>query len=259
MNLKNQIDNYLQTNYKKIERIRTTVPNFRWKSISDEVGQGLSPEYIRDRFRKIRLLNDDSILEKDCPKRKLFIDIETSFNIVSSWRIGSKINLGHDNIIQERKIICICYSFEDEDIIHKLHWDNEQNDSKMLSEFSKILDEADILVGHNSDRFDFKFLRTRCIYNGIPFPNKLQTLDTLKMARNSFYFNNNKLDYIAKFLEIGEKVNTGGLELWNKIILNKDQEALNSMIDYCKNDVKITKEVYKKLQKYVPIRKFRDL
>ena len=258
MHLKETVDEFLQTNFEQIENWRQTLPNFRWKLIADEVGEGLSSEYVRNRFRKIRNVRDENILDKDTPKKILFVDLESSYNLVSSWRIGNKVRLNHDNIIQERKIICISYSLENEEKVHTLYWNSEQCDAKMLLEFVKVLEKVDILCGHNSDSFDFKFIRTRCAYHGIPFPNKLKTIDTLKMARNSFYFNNNKLDYISKFLGVGEKVSTGGLPLWDAIILHKDKEALKTMISYCENDVRITKEVYKKLQKYVPIKKFRD-
>ena len=41
--------------------------------------------------------------------RRLYFDCETSPNIVYSWRIGYKIELSHDSIIEERRIICISY------------------------------------------------------------------------------------------------------------------------------------------------------
>ena len=47
------------------------------------------------------------IAYKNRPKKILFFDIETSFNICWSWSIGRKISLSDDNILEERKIICI--------------------------------------------------------------------------------------------------------------------------------------------------------
>ena len=40
------------------------------------------------------------ILHAHTPIKRLFWDIETSPNVVLSWRIGYKINLDHDNILQ---------------------------------------------------------------------------------------------------------------------------------------------------------------
>lgn len=255
MSLQKRVDDYLIVNYTKIENDRNTLDKFRWKPISDKIGEGLSPEYIRNRFRVIRKQNDDTIIDIDTPKVKLFIDIETSFNIVFSWGLGNKVRLTPENIIEERKIICISYAFENQ-TARTLSWHNG-DESKMLIEFAKVLAKADIIIGHNSDAFDIKHLRTRFIYHGIPFPTKLQTIDTLKMARANFKFNSNKLDYIAKYLNVGEKQETGGVDLWKKIILQNDKEALKKMVSYCENDVNILQKVYHRLQEFTQVKKFR--
>ena len=183
--------------------------------------------------------------------KRLFFDIETSPNIGLFWSSGYRLTVSHENIIKERSIICICYKWADEKEVYSLTWDKNQNDKKLLQEFIKIVNEADELIGHNSDKFDLPWIRTRCLYHRIPvFPN-YSTLDTLKNARSKFKFNSNKLDYIAKFLGVGEKIHTG-YDLWKKIVLEKDKEALSQMVEYCKNDVTILEKVYKELSNYMP-------
>jgi len=197
------------------------------------------------------------IEEKNKPKRILFFDIETSFNQVCSWQIGRKINLSPENILVERKIITICYKFSDSDKVHSLTWDNNQNDKKMLERFSKIMDSADIICGHNSDAFDTKHIRTRCMYHSISLSPKYNSIDTLKLARSGFKMNSNKLDYIGQYLGEGQKIDTGGLQLWKDVILKKDKKALNTMINYCCGDVLLLEKVYKRLQKFSSSKKFK--
>jgi DNA polymerase III epsilon subunit-like protein len=183
--------------------------------------------------------------------KRLFFDIETSPNIGLFWAAGYKKNISPDNIIKERAIICIAYKWADDDKTYVLTWDKDQNDKSLLEKFIKIANEADELIGHNGDRFDLAWIRTRCLYHRIPvFPN-YTTLDTLKSARSKFYFNSNKLDYIAKFLGVGEKIHTG-YDLWKNIVLNKDAAALKEMSEYCKNDVVILEKVYNELANYLP-------
>lgn len=183
--------------------------------------------------------------------KRLFFDIETSPNIGLFWTAGYRQTISPDNIIKERAIICICYKWADEEEVHYLTWDNKQDDKKILEKFIKIANEADELVGHNGDKFDLPWIRTRCIYHNIPvFPNYV-TIDTLKSARSKFKFNSNKLDYIAKFLGIGEKIHTG-YDLWKKIVLEKDKEALDSMVTYCQNDVVLLEKVYNRMSSYIP-------
>jgi DNA polymerase elongation subunit (family B) len=182
--------------------------------------------------------------------KRLFFDIETSPNIVYSWRIGYNLNITPDCIIDERKIICISYKWEDKDKIHTLTWDKNQCDKQMLSDFVKIANQADELIAHNGDRFDIKWIRTRCIFHRIPiFPN-YKTLDTLKKAKSGFNFNSNKLDYIAQYLGVGSKVKHSGFDMWKNVMAN-DKEAMKEMVTYCEGDIIVLEDVYLTMQNYI--------
>lgn len=182
---------------------------------------------------------------------KLFWDIETTPNIGYFWRTGSRLRIPPSHILSERKIICICYKWEGKPVKF-LTWDKNQCDKTMISKFIKEANNATALIAHNGDRFDLPWFRTRCIYHGLDFPPKPKTIDTLKKARGNFSFNSNKLDYIAQFLGVGEKIGTGGFQLW-KDVMDGDSEALVNMVEYCKRDVEILEKVYNKMQRHVPI------
>lgn len=183
-------------------------------------------------------------------RRRLFFDIEVSPNIGMFWEAGYKKNISHDNIIKERAIICICYKWEDDKDVMFLQWDSKQSDKKMLEQFVKITQVADELVGHNGDKFDLSWIRTRCLFHKIQmFPN-YTTIDTLKISRSKFRFNSNKLDYIAQFLGMGKKIHTD-FSLWRDILLDKNKIAMAKMIKYCKMDVVLLEKVYKQLSTHV--------
>ncbi len=181
--------------------------------------------------------------------KRLFFDIETSYNVVSSWRVGYKLNIGPENIIKERAIICICWKWQGESTIHSLEW-NKGDDKVMLIKFIDVMNQADEVVGQNSDRFDIKWIRTRCIHHGVPMLPDYQSLDTLKLAKAGFNFNSNKLDYMGKFLGVGQKVDTGGFKLWQDIIIDNCPKAMKKMVNYCKGDIKLLENVYNKLNPY---------
>lgn len=183
-------------------------------------------------------------------RKRLFFDIETSFNVGIFWRAGFNQTIRPEDIIHERAIICICWKWEGEDEVHELHWDNKQSDKKLLETFIKEINKADQIVAHNGDRFDLKWLRTRCLFHRLPMFPKYDTIDTLKIAKKQFNFNSNKLDYIAKFLGLDGKLEHEGLSMWKKIVFDKDKEALNTMIDYCKKDVLVLEEVYNTIKNY---------
>jgi len=194
--------------------------------------------------------------EKNRPKKILLYDIETSFNITWSWQIGRKISLSDDNIIEERKIITICYKWLNDPKTYSLVWKNGC-DKELLKKFAKIAESADMVLGHNSDNFDCKHIRTRCLYHNVPFPVKLNQIDTLKMARAGYKFNSNKLNFIGKFLGVGEKVDTGGIQLWKDVILHKDKKALDKMVNYCIGDILLLEKVYNKLKEFSPEKRFK--
>lgn len=183
------------------------------------------------------------------PIKRLYFDIETSPNIVYSWNIGYNLNIDYNNIIQERAIICVCYKWEGDDEVHYIHW-NKGNDKTLVYQFYNVITKADEVVGHNGDNYDLKWFRTRCLYHGIANMPDFKSIDTLKVSRSNFRFNSNRLDYIGQFFNLGKKTSTN-FDLWKRITMDNDRQALKEMIDYCCNDVILLEKVYKKLQGYM--------
>jgi uncharacterized protein YprB with RNaseH-like and TPR domain/predicted RNA-binding Zn-ribbon protein involved in translation (DUF1610 family) len=183
-------------------------------------------------------------------RKRLFFDIETSPNIGFFWEAGYKKNIDYSNIIKERAIICICYKWEGEKEVHELHWDAKQSDKALLQKFIKVANEAHELVGHNGDRFDLAWIRTRCLFHRIEVFPRYTVIDTLKIARGKFKFNSNKLNYIADYLGIGQKIKTN-FDLWRQIVLNKDKKAMGKMIAYCKKDVTLLEKVFKEINNHI--------
>jgi DNA polymerase elongation subunit (family B) len=184
-------------------------------------------------------------------RKRLYFDIEVSANVGLFWQSGYKLQVGTENIIKERAVICICYKWEDDKDVYYLQWDNKQDDKKLLQEFIKVANEADELVGHNGDKFDLAWIRTRCLLHRIDMFPTYNTIDTLKIARSKFKFNSNRLDYIGKFLGLGQKNHTN-FDLWKDIMLKNCKKAMNTMIDYCIQDVVLLEKVHKELNNHIP-------
>ena len=210
---------------------------------------GIEPKLNNNRYT-LNEAQEKQLFGYDQEKiKRLFFDIETSPMIVYSWRTGWKLNIGTDNIIEDWKIICISYKWEGEDKVHTLSWDKNKCDKQLLIDFIKIANTSDEMVAHNGDRFDIKKIRTRCIYHRIPAFPKYRTLDTLKKAKSGFVFNSNRLDYIAKFLGVGAKLQHEGFKMWVKC-MQGDKQALKDMIEYCEMDIIVLEDVFTVLQNY---------
>lgn len=182
--------------------------------------------------------------------KRLFFDIETSYNKLASFSVGHDLNLGYNTILEERKIICICYKWEDDKTVYHLTWDSKHSDKDMLKTFVRIANQADEVVAHNGDRFDLPWIRTRCLIHRIPFSVSFTQVDTLKMSRYGFKFNSNRLDYLGQIMKEGRKNDHSGLDLWIKIVEKSDKKAMKQMLDYCKQDVLLLEKVFKRLYDY---------
>jgi hypothetical protein len=181
--------------------------------------------------------------------KRLFYDIETSPNIGFFWSASWKANIPHENIIQERAIICISYKWEGQDAVHTVTWD-KGCDKQLITDFMAIAETADELVAHNGDNFDEKWIRTRCLVHGISCPPKLNSFDTLKKARTHFRFNSNRLDYLGQLFFDHGKESIGWAD-WVAIVLRNDTDALNRMVTYCERDVRLLEDVFHRMQPYV--------
>jgi len=180
--------------------------------------------------------------------KRLFWDLETSPNIGMFWRSGYKLAIPYDNILQERAIICVCYKWEGAKKVHSIEWD-KGDDARLVKEFAPIMEEADELVAHNGDKFDLKWYNTRHLLHGLPPIPIAKTVDTLVIARRRFYFNSNRLNYIAQFLGLDSKHDTE-FGMWRDILLRNCPKAMKRMVSYCKKDVELLEQVYHKLAPY---------
>jgi hypothetical protein len=195
--------------------------------------------------------------------KRLFFDIETSFEIGKFWRPSFKAVIRHNDVLIESAIICISYKWEGQKTVHSLHWD-DGCDKNLLEKFMEVALRADEIIGHNGDNFDIKIVRTRCLFNRVHCPPKFGTLDTLKKARTFFKFDSNTLEYISKRLT-GSGKTPMEYEDWNLICLplipkhlgyevelpKTYYKALKKMVKYCEVDVVKLEEVFHHIQPYI--------
>ena len=177
--------------------------------------------------------------------KRLIYDLETSPNTGYFWRTGYNLSLTHDNIIKERAIICIAWTWEDSKYVYSYTWD-KGDDKQMIKDFLVVAEEADELIAHNGDKFDMRWFQGRCLIHGLPPLPKFKTVDTLKIARKHFNLNSNRLDYLGKLLLNEGKIHTD-FDLW-KCVMAGNKKALKEMVTYCEGDVCLLERVWKRLE-----------
>ena len=203
-------------------------------------GFQVTTNLCKEALRQVRIEN---YKPKTFAEGKILIyDIETSPNLGWFWRAGYKQNVGTNQILKERAVICVSYKWVGEEQVYNLVWDENQCDKFLIEQFVEVLNEADLIVAHNGDNFDIKWLKTRALFHRISMlPNYK------KLAKSKLYLNSNRLDYISKFLGFEGKIQTTP-DLWNKVVVMNDREILKDMLDYCDEDVRQLEKVYHELK-----------
>ena len=125
-----------------------------------------------------------------------------------------------------------------------------QDDSALLQDIWNLLDEADMVIGHNAKKFDVKKLNARFLINGMLPPSPYRMIDTLTAAKAHFAFTSNRLDTIGQLLGVGQKVETGGFELWRGC-MRGDKKSWKTMCKYNAQDVVLLEKVYLKLRPFI--------
>lgn len=115
-------------------------------------------------------------------------------------------------------------------------------EKQLVQELWKLFDEADVIIGHNGDKFDIKMSNHYFIKYKLKPPSPYKSVDTLKIARKSFRFAQNKLDYLSQFL-LGESKHHTDMGLWFAC-MSGDTRALLRMERYNKQDVVLLDKVY---------------
>ena len=184
--------------------------------------------------------------QKDFPKI-LILDIETSPMEIYLWDLkmrGKYIppqNIKVDWALLSWSAKWLCGSEIYSQVVN-ITEAKERRDKRIMPRLHDLMDEADIIVGHNVERFDIRKINTRFIINGFLPPSPYQIIDTYKIARKYFLFSSNKMSYLNKQLELRDKLETN-FELWKRCV-NNDKEALEYMEKYNRYDTVATEDMY---------------
>jgi hypothetical protein len=174
------------------------------------------------------------------------LDCETTPNLGYTW---GKYEQNVIAFVKEWEILTIAWKWLGENHTYAVGR-YTHTELEILDKIHRELCKADIVIAHNGDAFDLKKLNARFIYHGLNAPEPYKSIDTLKVARKHFAFTSNKLADLGKHLGLGDKIDTGGFELWEKCIAG-DLRAFNKMLAYNKQDVVLLEKIYLKLRPYM--------
>lgn len=188
----------------------------------------------------------------------LVFDIETAPITAYTWGLFDQ-NIGLNQIKSDWHLLSWAAKWYGDSASKVVYMDNSkrknvQDDYALVFGLWKILDEADIVITQNGDKFDIKKFNARAAFHGLPPVSTFKSTDTLKESRKVFSFTSHKLEYMSEILNKKYKKlkheEYPGFELW-KAILNGDKHAWEVMKKYCIHDVLATEELYRNIQGWI--------
>lgn len=178
----------------------------------------------------------------------LVLDIETCPHQSFTWGLWNQ-NISLSQLIEASTVLCWAAKW----VGHKqVHFASILDDSPrtMIKKIHKLIDEADAIVTYNGKKFDLPTLQREFLLHRLAPPSPYKDIDLIQTVRSKFNFASNKLDHIAQELGIGMKVSHEGMPLWIECMA-KNPKAWKVMKKYNIQDVKLTEDVYKRLQGWI--------
>jgi DNA polymerase elongation subunit (family B) len=180
----------------------------------------------------------------------LLLDIETAPNAAYVWGLF-KQNISPTQVIESSYVMCWSAKWLG---VPKQHFarvkDGESDPRSMLLKIHTMLERADVVVHFNGTKFDIPVLNKEFLIHNIKPPSPYRQVDLYQLFKRKFRFESNRLDAIARRLDLGQKLKHEGFQLWIDCMAG-DREAWKTMEAYNRQDVVILEKLYKRVLPWI--------
>jgi len=220
------------------------------KEIARQFNEKFESERTQDSVKHCIDIHGDKV-EKHIPK-VLIIDIETRSLTVKTFGLKDQ-NIGLEQVVDDGGILCWSAKWLGSDKVFFEETKGVKSKEKViLKKLKKLMDEADIILGQNSQSFDVPIINGLLLYYDlIDDVKEYKQIDTLRMSRSKYKFLSHKLQYMSgKLCEIKKQTHAKfpGMSLWMEYEA-KNPKAFAEMKKYNMADVDATEELFLKLAK----------
>ena len=186
--------------------------------------------------------------------RLLYFDIETAPVRIEAdvWDIWD-VHIRPENVKEDWFVLgwaakWVCHSYIYSYVLRPSEA-KKGNDKRILKPLWDLFNQADIIIGHNVDRFDVKKMNWRWIVNDFEPPMPYKTVDTLKELAKVAAPTSKSLDFVTKALNLNGKMkHRSGLF---KECKAGDGNALRELRQYNEVDVTEGESLYLKLRPWM--------
>lgn len=178
----------------------------------------------------------------------LLLDIETAPSLAYVWGIWQQ-NVAINQIKENSSVLCWAAKWLNDPKMHfaSVHKDGE---FMMLQKAHELVSEADCIVTYNGRKFDIPTLNREWIKGGFEPPAPHRDIDLLETAKRRFRFTSNKLDFVSRYLGLGQKEQHSGFDLWTGC-MKGDEKSWRTMERYNKQDVRLLESLYLRLLPWI--------
>lgn len=196
----------------------------------------------------------------------LFFDIETSLAKVYTYGLYDQ-NISIANVIEHPRMIAFTAKWLGKKKIYAFS-EYHQSRTEMLKALHTLLDEADLVIGWNSQQFDVKWVNSELMVEGMLPPSPYKQLDLMRETKRNARFLSNKLDYIAERLLEDKKIEYNMAKMWIKVNDPNTSDAerkkeWDAMMRYAKKDTALLEPMFEDLKPWLrlphPVQEGDDL
>ena len=242
---------------KVIEKIKEKPYLIRMGANKVATQLGVSPEVIREARRILHIegflhVTSEHKMNPHSIPKILLLDIETAPLRAYVWECWRQ-NIYLDQLITPWFMLTWAAKWLlEEDVMSQRLTKKEvlqEDDKRIVETLWHLLNQADIIIAHNGEKFDIPRIKTRFLIHGLPPTTYYQQVDTWKVASREFAFPSNKLEALARALGIEGKLDTD-FRLWARC-MDGDEESLKYMELYNRQDIPVLEEIYLWIRPYI--------
>lgn len=175
------------------------------------------------------------------------LDIETAPHLAAVWGLWGE-NIPIDRLLKPGFTLCWAAKWYGE---KPVMFDSILSGHRtMIRGVHKLLSEADAVCHYNGDKFDIPTLNKEFLLLDLSPPAPAKQIDLYKTVKRRFRMASNKLDFVAKQLDLGQKVEHRGFQLWLDC-MDKKPAAMKEMETYNRHDVVLLEKLYDQLRPWI--------
>ena len=124
-----------------------------------------------------------------------------------------------------------------------------EDDHGLVDRLARCLETYDVWLAFNGAAFDLPFLRSRLAYWRLQPLSARLLIDPYLIVRRKLRLSSNSLAVLAAYLGLGRKCPVSPA-VWERAALHADREALDQIVQHCKNDVVLLERLIPYLKAY---------